>query len=212
MDLFWSETPIILQFIPSINKSLIVFLNRLGQILIFLFAIQALYETRIYNFSIGYLARIGRFYRYLPLIIEIGPSIGLYFGAEAKGKRDVGLPIYLLLSAAIILLFLFVTEHGLLYWLVYPFLQLKKAIIIWNSIEFKIWSILLTFLICVLYLCWAYISVAIVTIPAFFIPSKTTLLLVDHISRRFSPRIYRFLLIIELAIGSGLVLLTTGVS
>lgn len=103
---------------------------------------------------------------------------------------------------------LFATVHSPFYWLIYPFIQIWKAIVVWSSIKLKALFILTVFLKSILLFLWSVISLSLI-LSGGLILIKTVLLITDNIIHRLSPKVYTSIQLLVLVIGSLLIFATS---
>ncbi len=210
MNALLQETPLIVQWIPDIPGTAVILLNRLGQAILIVIGIQAFFETQIHRILLKPLKFLSKLDKYVYVVFtRTGFAVGFGTGhSPMRYERDIGLPVLLVLSALVLFLALFVSEHTPLYWLAYPFLQLWKSFTIWGGIRWEVLSIIWTPIKSLLIFIWAFISLAL-TITAITILAKTLLVTVRLLTPRFSLLMYRVVLVMMFATGAVLVLVTT---
>ncbi len=210
MNALLQVTALIVQWIPDIPGTAVILLNRLGQVILIVIGIQAFFEAQVYRILLKPLQFLSKLDKYVYVVFtRTGFTVGFGTGrSPMRHERNIGLPVLLVLSALLLFLALFVSEHTPLYWFAYPFLQLWNSFTIWGGIRWEVLSIIWTPIKSLLMFIWAFISLAL-TITAITILAKTLLVTVRLVTPRFSLLMYRTVLVMMFVTGAVLVLVTT---
>lgn len=210
MNALFQETPLIVQRIPDIPETTVLFLNRLGQVILIVMGIQAFYEAQVHRILLKPLQFLSKLDKYVYVVFtRTGFMVGIGTGwSSMQHKKNLGLPVLLVLSGFVLFLALYVSDHTPLYWLAYPFLQLWKSFTTWGGIRWEVLSIIWTPIKSLLFFIWTVMSLALI-LTAITIPAKTLLVTVRFLTARFSRFIYRAALVLMFVAGAGLVLVTT---
>ena len=202
--------PKFVQWIPDIPKTTVLFLNRLGQVILIVMGIQVFYQAQVHRILLKPLQFLSRLDKYVYVVFtRTGFGVGIGTGrSPMQYERNLGLPVLLVLSGLVVFLALYVSDDTPLYWVAYPFLQLWKAFTTWGGIRWEVVSIIWTLIKSILLFIWTFLSLALI-ITAITIPAKTLLVTARLLTARFSRSIYRTALVLMFVAGAGLVLVTT---
>lgn len=217
---FSSETPLIQQWFPALNDALVRTISRTSHLLAIFVVVAGWEHARIYSKLKDALVFIARFRRFV--FIELNTSEIAYSGeiptferieyqpdgreliynartGDLVGEKRITwtwkIPdtAYFAIAILAILLSIFVTNHTILFWLIYPFMQVLNAISIWGEISINPWyTILLVPLKSVGYVFWFFVSYGIIYL--FFLAAilRTSANLAAYLSNRLTNTAFKY--------------------
>lgn len=211
MNSLFGQTPIIMQWFPSISEETVVFLNRIGQVIVLVSGALAFYEAKVYWLIRRQLYHVAGLNKYVWVVVarnNFSVGIGNQPPEPAGSSKELPFTILLLLTLAILHLIFVVSSRGPSYWLIYPFMQFWHAFTVWGSIRLTLLSILVTPIKSVFLLVWFLLSFMLVSM-AFTVVIKTCLVIARWGVSNFSRPLYKSLLFVLFVFGSFLVIITT---
>lgn len=216
MPTFFAEQPLLLQVLPTLDRGLLVGLNRVGQVLIVTAAMMAIYQEHLLGWIPRSLSAVSRFIRNLAAGAGwrwTHGDIGFEFPPERPltdkhFHEDIEIRKQLVLSAVLLVIAIWLFGRGPLGWISFPFELAWQGITLWANVQWNIWSFahsagassarLLAFFP-MLY--FSILACAIVARPfAFFF---------SHAAERIAAGHYRVAMVAVLLLGSLLVLVAT---
>lgn len=150
---FFSEQPLLLQWLPSLDRGLVIGINRVGQVLIVTAAFMSIYQDNL-------LALISRSLRIFAVVIrEVTAGAGWRWNKDEIGfefppekpltdeqiHEDVQIGKQFILSSILLVVLLVISGRGPLGWLAFPFEVVWHGVTSWLEVQFSFWSIVGTF-------------------------------------------------------------------
>ncbi len=202
MEDFFNNLPMIRAMFPTLGDAAITAINRLGQVVIILVAIQVLYRTAFGDRIRRRLSWLFDFHGYIrQSISNISPKADrLLFDCE--------LPVCVFFSLLLAYLLIFVTHEGPFSYLLYPFKHIWYAIRVWAQIDGEVLLILKIIFSCIGLCVWAVVS--FLCIYGFFlgIPIQAVTKASRFISTRYSVMVYQLMVAMETIAGGAILLFT----
>lgn len=216
IELF-NKQPLILQWLPDIDRGVVLGINRVGQVLIFIAALMSLHQE-------NWLRLISRSTQTIAICIrefaagsgwrwdkgEVGFTFPPEFDSltEKQLHEDVDIKQQFVFSTIILLVLIAITGRGPLGWLCFPFEVMWRGITIWMDVKPSFGLIMATFaesmgrlLVFIPLFCPVRLAYAIIARPYAFLFSK--------VAERVSSGLYRLMITFVLIIGSFLLIVAT---
>ncbi len=216
LELF-NEQPLILQWLPGLDRGVVLGINRVGQVLIVTAGLMALHQE-------NWLGLISRSTQTIAVCIREFAAgtgwrwdkgeVGFTFPPEVDPltekqlHEDVDIKQHFVFSTIFFVILLWVTGRGPLGWLCFPFEVMWRGITIWLEVNASLGSIFTTLaesvgrlLVFIPLFCMVMLACAIVARPFAFLFSQ--------VAERLSTGLYRLMISLVLIIGAFLVLVAT---
>lgn len=213
MPSFFSDQPLILQFLPGLNHGVVISINRIGQVLIVSAALMHINQERLFALIPRWAQNAAFFIRY------VAAQAGWNWSERSKGyefpprrrlddkdfHEDVSIGWHFVFSTLFLGTVLWFWGRGPLGWLCFPFefafAGFAEAQWSLGAIARTVARIILGLLAFFPLLYFAILACAIVARPYAFLFTK--------VAEKFSPGYYRLAVSVVLVVGSLLVIIAT---
>lgn len=204
MDVLASDFPMIRALCPGMADGTIALFNRFGQVVLILAVAQMLYKSK---WGTALEARFEWLYTPFDyaydLLSEMSEKAVEYWDEILAAASAV-------FSFVILYLAIYGAQCHPVYYLLYPFVYLWKAIMVWGTIELSLAGIFITLLSFIGMLFWTALAVVVIYGFFLYIPIKCLSWLNSYLARRFSNLFYKLILTTETLVGFILLVFTTG--
>lgn len=216
MSEFFSDQPLLLQWVPALGRGLLMGINRVGQLLIVISALMALFQDSLLLSFSQSLQMSATFIRKCAAIVGwrwTKNDVGFEFPPEMpptdpQFHEDVDIAQQLAFSCVIFATVVWFSGRGPFGWLSFPFEVAWTGLTLWAGVHWNSWELLAAvaetlgrLLAFVPLLYFATLACLIIARPFAFILSRA--------AERISVRYFRLTVAIILLLGSFLVLVAT---
>ncbi|OGP31942.1 MAG: hypothetical protein A2073_06420 [Deltaproteobacteria bacterium GWC2_42_11] len=149
IELF-NEQPLLLQWLPSLDRGLVIGINRTGQVFIVISAFMCLFQDKLQvliSRSLGIVAVVIREFTAGAGWRWNKDEIGFEFPPEKpltdeQVHEDVQIGKQFALSSILLVVLIAISGRGPLGWLLFPFEVMWRAITVWLEVQLSLWSII----------------------------------------------------------------------
>ena len=216
MRAFFGDLPFLLQWMPDLNRGLVVGINRFGQLLVLVSAFMALYQESLAPTLAQSLRKSASFIRKSAAFVGwrwTRHDVGFEFPPEKPSsnpqfQEDTDVVHQLIFSVILFGLLVWLSERGPFGWLAFPFEVVWNGMALWSHVHWGSWEPLVAFaetlgrlLAFIPFSYFAVLACIVVTRPFSFVLSQG--------AERVSVGGFRFASAVLLIVGSCLVLVAT---
>lgn len=216
MPAFFSDQPFLLQWVPDLSRGLVIGINRVGQLIIVISALMALYQDSLLLSFSQSLQASATFIRKCAAIVGwrwTKNDVGFEFPPEKPPSdpqfhEDTSIAQQLAFSSIFFAAVVWFSGRGPIGWLSFPFEVAWSGLALWSEVHWNSWEPLVAIaetlghlLASIPLLYFAILACVVIARPFAFIFSRA--------SERVSVRHFRLTVTIVLLLGSFLVLVAT---
>lgn len=212
----FNEQPLMLQWLPGLDRGVVLGVNRIGQVLIVIAAVMGIYQENALVLIRHSMQTLSFFVRAFADLVGwrwVKDEIGFGFPPETRLTdkqlyEDFAIGWQFSVSAILLFVLLMFTSRGPFGWLAYAFEVAWRGITIWAQVE-PSFGLIVTTLAGSVGRLLVFFPLLILAMLACAIVARPYAFLFSQIAERLSPGHYRLAIFVVLSIGSLFVMTTT---